>query len=80
MTRRALTLSFVLLAAQAAARAPRELDDMTSNHVLLTNWDVVSAALVERLDRYAVPYALLVPDLQEALRLSDAGVRVERRR
>jgi len=62
--------------AQAATRAPRRLAEDTAGHVLLTHWDVVSSALVERLDRYGVPYALIVPELQEALRLSDEGVRV----
>lgn len=62
--------------AQSAARAPRTLAEGTAGHVLLTHWDVVSAALVDRLDRYGVPYAVIVPELQEALRLSDAGVRV----
>src|SRR5690554_5013883 len=64
--------------AQAAARAPRALPEDTSGHVLLTHWDAVSAALVERLQRYGVPYAVIVPDLQEALRLADLGVRAVR--
>jgi Trk K+ transport system NAD-binding subunit len=62
--------------AQAALRAPRALPEETTGHVLLTHWDVVSAALIDRLDRYGIPYALVVPDLQEALRLSDEGIRV----
>jgi len=62
--------------AQAAARAPRELPEDLSDHVLLTQWNVVSSALVERLERYGVPYALIVGELQEALRLSEEGVRV----
>ena len=62
--------------AQAAARAPRRLPEDAAGHVLLTHWDPVSAALVERLDRYGIPYAVIVPELQEALRLSDDDVRV----
>jgi len=62
--------------AQAAARAPRQLPEKSSGHVLLTHWDVVSAALVERLKRYGIAYALIVPELQEALRLSDEGLQV----
>lgn len=62
--------------AQAALRAPRVLPEATAGHVLLTHWDAVSAALIDRLDRYGVPYALIVPDLQQALRLGDEGFRV----
>jgi Trk K+ transport system NAD-binding subunit len=64
------------MAAQAALRAPRALPEEESGHVLLTHWDVVSAALVDRLDRYGVPYALIVPHLPQALELSDEGLRV----
>lgn len=62
--------------AQAAARAPRSLPEKTAGHVLLTHWDVVSAALIDRLQSHGVPYALIVPEVEEALRLSDEGVRV----
>ena len=59
--------------AQAEARAPRELPESTSGHVILTNLDPVSNALMQRLEHYGYPYALLVNDLDEALRLHDLG-------
>jgi voltage-gated potassium channel len=62
--------------AQAAARAPRQLPASTSGHVILTNLDAVSSALMQKLTHYGFPYALLVPDLEEALRLHDQGIRV----
>lgn len=64
------------LEAQAAARAPRELPASTAGHVLLTAWGPVDAALVRRLDAFHTPWAVLVPDVAEALALHDQGVRV----
>ena len=64
--------------AQAEARAPRELPADTRGHVLLTNHDAVTGALIRRLKQYHYPYALVVPDLEEALRLHDLGVNTVR--
>jgi voltage-gated potassium channel len=60
--------------AQAALRAPRELPVETRGHVLLTNYDAVTSALIRRLEQHGYTYALLTPDLDDALRLHDLGV------
>jgi Trk K+ transport system NAD-binding subunit len=62
--------------AQSEARARRRLPESTKGHVILTNYDPVTIALIQRLKRYGYSYALLVGDLQEALRLYDLGVKV----
>lgn len=62
--------------AQAAARAPRKLPSGMSGHVLLTNHDSVTSALIRRLERYHYPYSLLVPEVEDALRLHDLGLNV----
>jgi Trk K+ transport system NAD-binding subunit len=62
--------------AQAAARAPRGIGAGVFGHVLLTNLDSVTSALIRRLDQYHIRYALLVPDIDEALRLHDSGLSV----
>lgn len=62
--------------AQAAARAPRELPPEMRDHVLLTNHDAITNALIPRLERYQYPYALLVPGVEDALRLHDLGLNV----
>jgi Trk K+ transport system NAD-binding subunit len=64
------------MSAQAAARAPRQLPENTQGHVLITNYDSVTEALIKRLRRYKYRYALLVADIDEALRLHDLGVSV----
>ncbi len=62
--------------AQAAARAPRELPSDVAGHALLTNHDAVSTALIRRLEQYHTSYALLVPEVDEALRLHDLGLNI----
>ena len=62
--------------AQAAARAPRKLPPETRGHVLITNHDAVTGALIRRLEQYQYPYALLVPEVENALRLHDLGLKV----
>ncbi|NNL67353.1 MAG: potassium channel protein [Myxococcales bacterium] len=62
--------------AQEAARTPRELSDEIEDHVLITHYDAVTAALIRRLEQHQIPYALLEPDVEEALRLHDLGLNV----
>ncbi|MFN7020961.1 MAG: potassium channel family protein [Phycisphaerales bacterium] len=64
------------LEAQHAARAPRELPPETAAHVLLTSNDPVSSALIKKLDADGTPYALIVPELKDALELHDLGLKV----
>ncbi|NLE38499.1 MAG: potassium channel protein, partial [Pirellulaceae bacterium] len=62
--------------AQAAARAPRTLSTKTTGHVILTGLSAVEAALIRLLERSQYAYVVLVAELDEALRLHDAGYRV----
>lgn len=62
--------------AQAAARAPRELPADTRGHVILTHHEPVAVALIRKLQQFGQEYVLIVPDLDEAIRLHDQGLRV----
>jgi Trk K+ transport system NAD-binding subunit len=62
--------------AQADARAPRQLPEGTRGHVLLTQYDPVTQALIKRLGQYHYRYVLLVNEVEEALRLQDLGLDV----
>ena len=64
------------LEAQNRARAPRKVPDTMSGHVILTHFDAVAQNLVEKLDRYGIPYVILAPDLQQALHLHERGLNV----
>jgi Trk K+ transport system NAD-binding subunit len=64
------------MSTQAAGRAPRQLRPGTRQHVLLTSYDPVTSALIQRLKPYRYQYTLVVPDLDEALRLHDLGLNV----
>ncbi len=66
------------LRAQEAARAPRSLPDTVKGHVILTQYDAVTMALIERLKQFHHRYVVLTPALEDALRLHDLGVKVVR--
>ena len=64
------------LEAQSRARAPRELPENTSGHVILTNFDPITINLVKKLNQYNYEYAIIATDLQRALELYDLGYKV----
>jgi Trk K+ transport system NAD-binding subunit len=64
------------LEARDAARAPRQLPVGTAGHVLLTGHGPVDRALIQRLRQFRRSFAVLVPDLQEALALDAEGMPV----
>ncbi|MFQ3534252.1 MAG: NAD-binding protein [Aggregatilineales bacterium] len=61
--------------AQQAARAPKQLPENTSGHVIITHLDNVTRALIEKLKQYQYPYVLLINDLS-ALAAQDAEYKV----
>jgi voltage-gated potassium channel len=60
---------------QSSARIPRELPKGTHDHVVLTEYNPLTSALIERLQRYNQPYAVLVSDLEEAIQLREQGIK-----
>jgi Trk K+ transport system NAD-binding subunit len=62
--------------AQSAKRAPRELPEGTTGHVIMTNYGPVTSYLIKKLKQYHYSYVVLSPDLEEALKLSDLDIRV----
>jgi voltage-gated potassium channel len=69
-------LPLVFMQGQSAARVLRELPKDTRGHVILTQYDAVTSAVISRLTQYRSRYVLLVPELAEALRLHDLGLQV----
>ncbi|WP_240193596.1 potassium channel family protein [Desulfobulbus alkaliphilus] len=64
------------LEAQRKSRVPRQIADSVSNHVIITGFDPVTIALVERLRQYNYDYIILVAEVQQALDLVDQGYKV----
>lgn len=62
--------------AESRRRAPRELPSETADHVIMTAYDDVTAALVERLITYKRDYIVIVENPEQAGLLSDRGVKV----
>lgn len=64
------------LEAQSKARAPRELPEDTSGHIIITHFDPISESLIEKLNQYGYEYVLLVNDLPQALEYYDQGYNI----
>ncbi len=62
--------------AESRKRAPRELPPETQGHVIITSYNPVTMALIEKLEDHRIDYVLIVDDFKHALDLYDMGVRV----
>lgn len=62
--------------AESRNRAPKELPPETWHHVILTAYEPVTMALIEKLKNHRQDYVLIVDDLRRALELYDEGIRV----
>ncbi len=65
-----------LIEAQSRNRAPKELPPETGDHLILTSYDPVTAALIGKLKSHGYKYVLIADDLRHALELYDAGIHV----
>lgn len=63
------------MASRAASGAPRLAPEDISGHVILTDYDPVASALIPKLEQFNYPYVLVLPDVDEVLRLKDKGIR-----
>lgn len=57
------------------AKAPKSLENMRG-HVIITQLNAVTEALIKKLTSYKIDYAILEPDLQKAIDLSDLDYKV----
>ncbi|MDI6753169.1 MAG: NAD-binding protein [Thermodesulfobacteriota bacterium] len=62
--------------AESKNRTPRELPPETEKHIIMTCYDSVTRALIEKLNNYKRDYIVIVEDFQRALELYDMGIRV----
>ncbi len=62
--------------AQKAASVPTILPEDTQGHVLLTKCGPIARALIERLNQFDYPYAVIAQDSEEAQQLHAEGIRV----
>jgi Trk K+ transport system NAD-binding subunit len=61
--------------AERKSRTPRELPSHVNNHVIITGYNPMTQALIEKLTLHNRDYTLVVGDLQHALDLYDRGLK-----
>jgi len=61
---------------QMGARVPRKFEGVKERHVILTHYDTISHALMDKLSQFGYPFVLVVEQLNEALRIHDMGMPV----
>jgi voltage-gated potassium channel Kch len=64
------------LEARVRLRAPREVPEGTTGHVIITEYDAIATSLVERLDAEHIAYYVIEPDPATAARMVGEGIRV----
>jgi Trk K+ transport system NAD-binding subunit len=64
------------LEAQIRMRAPRKVDEATSDHVVICGHDLIAEGLVARLDEMSIPYVVIEPEPAIAAALHTEGVNV----
>ncbi|MFP4035934.1 MAG: potassium channel family protein [Desulfobacteraceae bacterium] len=62
--------------AESRKRTPKALPPETNNHICITHYDSVTAALIQKLKDHQYKYVLILDDLRRALELYDEGIRV----
>lgn len=60
--------------ARAASRVPRKVPEDMQGHVVLTLYGPVASALIAKLEQFNYPYVVVLPELDEVLRLGDMGI------
>ena len=61
---------------QTGARVPKRFEATEQKHVIITHYDSISHALMDKLTQFGYPFVLVVESMKEALRLHDMNVPV----
>ena len=61
---------------QSGARVPKKYEPGEQKHVILTHYDSISHALMEKLTHFGYPFVLVVDKIKEAQKYHDMGIPV----
>ena len=61
---------------QSGARVPKRYEPGEQKHVILTHYDSISHALMEKLTHFGYPFVLVVDKIKEAQKYHDMGIPV----
>ncbi|MFT5657787.1 MAG: voltage-gated potassium channel [Gammaproteobacteria bacterium] len=56
------------------SRVPRSVPDDMEGHVILTFYDAVASALIDKLKQFNYPYVVILPELEEVTALGEKGI------
>lgn len=62
--------------ARAASLVPRKVADDLEGHVILTFHGPVASALIAKLEQFKYPYVIVLPEIEEVVRLDERGIHV----
>ncbi len=61
--------------ANSASRVPRSVPASMTGHVILTFYGPVASLLIEKLKQFNYPYVIVLPEVDDVLKLDDLGIR-----
>lgn len=64
------------MAAESRRRTPVELPEETRDHIIMTSYDAITIALIEKLKINQRDYVVIVEDLDQAIELNNRDIRV----
>ena len=64
------------LEAQVRLKAPREIAENISGHVIICTYDTITPGLIEQLRLHGIPYCVIEPDYTVAARMHGDGISV----
>jgi Trk K+ transport system NAD-binding subunit len=64
------------LEARVRLRAPRQVDEQLSGHVVITEYDTIAVGLIQRLQTSGLPYVVIEPAPAQAAQLTGEGLSV----
>lgn len=61
---------------RAASRVPRSVPADLKGHVILTFYDPVASALIDKLTHFNYPYVVILPEIEEVASFGEKGIQV----
>lgn len=57
-------------------RAPKKIDEKITDHIIMTRLGAIEEDLIQRLQKHEIPYVIIEPSIQEAVKIHEQGFTV----